>query len=414
MPGSAGVQVSRGSLAGVVVPAGRGFREAGSAVKRVPSPQTGAGSPPGETAEREARWAFGLLPQLGGVALKGLLATFGSAVHAWGAGAQALRGVPGISRGTAQAMRRFPWVRILREEQARVIEAGVRVIVWGDADYPSRLQQIASAPPVLYIRGTLEPGDETAVAIVGARHATAYGETMARELAAALARRGLTIVSGLARGIDAAAHRGALEGGGRTVAVLGSGLDQIYPAEHRGLADQVAAAGAVISEFPLGTAPLRLHFPRRNRIISGLSLGVIVVEAGVGSGALITAHHALEQGREVFAVPGRVHARYSEGCNRLIKAGAKLVETWEDVLSELVPHLKRRRERRLDVPPPPALTQEERCVFDLLADGPLHIDALIVRAGLAGGRVASALVGLEMKGAIRQLSGKVFERQDSG
>jgi DNA processing protein len=152
------------------------------------------------------------------------------------------------------------------------------------------------------------------------------GEEMARELGRELGRRGLTIVSGLARGIDAAAHRGAIEVGGRTLAVLGSGLDQIYPPEHRGLANEVANAGALLSEFPLGTAPLRVNFPRRNRIISGLSLGVVVVEAGVGSGALITAHHALEQGREVFAVPGRVHARYSEGCNRLIKAGAKIIQ----------------------------------------------------------------------------------------
>ena len=371
------------------------------------------GSPATEAAEREARWTLALVPQLGGVALKGLLSTFGSAVKAWEATPQALQAVPGISRGMAQAMHRFPRARALRDDQARVAQAGVRVIVWGDADYPTRLQEIASAPPVLYLRGTLEREDDAAIAIVGARHATAYGETVARELAGELSRRGLTIVSGLARGIDAAAHRGALEAGGRTLAVLGSGLDQIYPPEHTGLAGEVAAHGAVISEFALGTPPLRLHFPRRNRIISGLSLGVIVVEAGVGSGALITAHHALEQGREVFAVPGRVHARYSEGCNRLIKAGAKLVETWEDVLSEVAPQLRRSCPRRAAAPPPPALTPAEQQVYTILAEGPLHIDALIVRADLPGGRVASALVSLEMKGLVRQLSGKVFERHDS-
>jgi DNA processing protein len=366
-----------------------------------------------ELAEREARWALGLVPQLGGVVLQGLLTTFGSATKVWEASRPALESVPGIGPAVAQALRRFPREQALREDQSRVARAGVRVIVWGDPDYPRRLQEIASAPPVLYLRGTLAPGDEAAVAIVGARHATTYGETVARELAVELSGRGLTILSGLARGIDGAAHRGALEAGGRTVAVLGSGLDQIYPAEHRGLAGEVAARGAVISEFPLGTAPLRLHFPRRNRIISGLSLGVIVVEAGVGSGALITAHHALEQGREVFAVPGRVHARYSEGCNRLIKSGAKLVETWEDVLSELAPQLRRRGSRREAPPAPPALTAAEGRVFDLLAEGPLHIDALIGRADLPGGRVASALVGLEMKGLVSQLTGKVFERRDS-
>ncbi len=168
-----------------------------------------------------------------------------------------------------------------------------------------------------------------------------------------------------------------------------------------------------MSEFPLGTPPVRLNFPRRNRVISGLSLGVVVVEAGVESGALITAHHALEQGRDVFAVPGRVHARYSEGCHRLIKAGAKLVESWEDVVAELVPQLKGRRRRATEVAPLPDLTPQERAVFDLLAAGPLHIDALIVQAGLPAGRVASLLVGLEMKGIVRELTGKVFERHDS-
>ena len=364
-------------------------------------------------SEREARWAFGLLPQLGGVAVRGLLAAFGSAAAAWGASRQALEQVPGIGPTTARAMRDFPWTEKLRQEQARVAATDLRVVVWGEPDYPFRLAEIPSAPPVLYIRGRLESRDEPAVAVVGSRHATAYGETIAHDLSAALARRGLTIVSGLARGIDAAAHRGTLAVGGRTLAVLGNGLDQIYPPEHRELAEQVTAAGALVSEFPLGTAPLRLHFPRRNRIISGLSLGVVVVEAGVESGALITANHALEQGREVFAVPGRVHARYSEGCNRLIKAGAKLVESWEDVLTELLPHLRPPRRAPQAERPTIELTAEEQRVFDFLAEGPLHIDALIVKAGLPGGRVASALLGLEMKGTVRQLTGKVFERHDS-
>ena len=366
-----------------------------------------------DSTEREARWALGLVPQLGGVALHGLLATFGSAVKAWEATPQALQAVPGISRGMALAIRRFPRAQAVQKDQTQAVAAGVRVIVWGDPDYPPLLQKIASAPPVLYLQGTLEREDGAAVAIVGARHATAYGEDLARELAAELTRRGLTIVSGLARGIDAAAHRGALGAGGRTLAVLGSGLDQIYPPEHAGLGDEITTHGGLLSEFPLGTPPLRLHFPRRNRIISGLSLGVIVVEAGVGSGALITANHALEQGREVFAVPGRVHARYSEGCNRLIKAGAKLVETWEDVLSELVPQLRHCAPKRTPSPSLPVLTGAEQQLFDILAEGPMHIDALIVRAGLPGGRVASALVGLEMKNLVRQLSGKVFERHDS-
>jgi DNA processing protein len=364
--------------------------------------------------EREARWALGLLPQIGGVAVKGLLERFGSARRAWAAPTEALLTVPGIGPATAEAIRRFPWAQTVRDEAARVARAEVRVIVWGDPDYPTRLHEIPSAPPILYVRGTLEPGDGTAVAIVGARHATAYGEDMARELGAELGRRGLTIVSGLARGIDAAAHRGALAAGARTLGVLGSGVDRIYPPEHEGLAKEVAGQGAVLSEFPLGTPPLRPNFPRRNRIISGLSLGVVVVEASVESGALITADHALEQGREVFAVPGRVHARYSEGCNRLIKAGATLVSSWEDVLSELVPHLRRRKSAAPTVPPLPDLSSGERQVYELLGEGSLHIDVLIVRTALAGGRVASALSGLEMKGLVRQLPGKVFERTRDG
>ena len=360
--------------------------------------------------EREARWALGLLPQVGGVAIRGLLDRFGSARQAWEAPTEALLAVPGVGPATAQAIREFAWKRAVREEQTRVARAGVHVMVWGDPDYPVRLGQIPSAPPVLYVRGTLERASEAAVAIVGARHATAYGEDMARELAAELGQRGLSVVSGLARGIDAAAHRGALAAGAPTLGVLGSGVDRIYPPEHEGLAEEIAGHGAVLSEFALGTAPLRPHFPRRNRIISGLSLGVVVVEASVESGALITAHHALEQGREVFAVPGRAHARYSEGCNRLIKAGAILVSSWQDVLEVLVPQLRRQKVSAPQTRPLPDLSPGEHQVFEVLEDGPLHIDAIIVRTALASGRVASALSGLEMKGLVRQLRGKLFER----
>jgi DNA processing protein len=362
--------------------------------------------------EREARWALGLLPQLGGVALQNLLGALGSAREVWAASTVRLLAVPGIGPAMARSIRTFPWEERVRADHGASQAAGLTVIVWGDPDYPLRLREIPSAPPVIYLRGALTPEDGTAVALVGARHATAYGEGMAEELAGALARRGLTIVSGLARGIDAAAHRGAIRAGGRTIAVLGSGLDQVYPPEHADLARQVAAAGALCSEFPIGTAPLRPHFPRRNRIISGLSLGVVVVEAGPKSGALITADHALEQGREVFAVPGRVHAQYSEGCHRLIKAGAKLVESWEDVLGELLPQVIPRR-RRATRAAPPDLSGDEARVYDVVARGPVHIDAIIVQTGLGGGRTASVLVGLEMRGVVRKLPGMLFELRGS-
>lgn len=381
-------------------------------MRQAGDPRSGGAADASSVTEREARWALGLLPQLGGVALQHLLAAFGSARALWAAPAARLQEVPGVGPATARALRDAAWVDRLRTDQARTRAAGLTVIVWGDPEYPVRLREIPSAPPVIYLRGALLPEDGAAVAVVGARHATAYGEGMAQELAQELARRGLTVISGLARGIDAAAHRGAIEGGGRTIAVLGSGLDRVYPPEHEALSRQVAAAGALCSEFPLGTAPLRPHFPRRNRIISGLSLGVIVVEAGPGSGALITADHALEQGREVFAVPGRVHARYSEGCNRLIKAGAKLVEGWEDVLAELAPQVVPRRRRAARVAPPLELVGDEARVYEVVRGGPLHIDAIIVQAGLGGGRVASALMTLEMKGAVRQLPGKRFEPRE--
>jgi DNA processing protein len=264
----------------------------------------------------------------------------------------------------------------------------------------------------------LEPADEAAVAIVGSRHATAYGAETAWELARELGQRGLTIVSGLARGIDAAAHRGALEVRARTVAVLGSGLDQIYPPEHEGLAEDVAGSGALVSEFPLGTAPLRPQFPRRNRIISGLSMGVVVVEASLTSGALITARHGLDQGREIFAVPGPITARQSQGCNRLLKSGAKLTESWEDVLAELAAHVRGEgaggeRPPLAPEPMPRALklTEAERKIYDLLEAGPLPIDAIIGRSGLKPAAASSTLLGLEMKGALRQLPGKIYERQ---
>ncbi|MFA5026918.1 MAG: DNA-processing protein DprA [Candidatus Methylomirabilota bacterium] len=362
-----------------------------------------------QLTEREARWALGLVPRLGGVALAGLLESLGSARAVWSAPAERLMATPGVTRATAAAILAFPCVDRLREDAQRTAEAGLDALVWGDAAYPELLARIHSPPPILYLRGRLLPTDAKAVALVGARRSTAYGEGVAREMAGELARRGVTIVSGLARGIDAAAHRGALEAGGRTLAVLGSGLDTIYPPEHRAMAEEIAGAGGLLSEFPIGTPPLRLNFPRRNRIISGLSLGVVVVEAGVASGALITAHHALEQGREVFAVPGRVHARYSEGCHRLIKAGAALVDCWEDVLAELIPQLTPPCRTRPEPQPIPALAAEERRLFELLADGPLQIDALIARSGLPSGRVAALMVGLEMKGVVRQQGGKSFE-----
>lgn len=282
----------------------------------------------------------------------------------------------------------------------------VEVVRWEDASYPAALRAIADPPRPLYARGTVRAGDRTAVAIVGARRASAYGMAAAEWLARDLARCGVTVVSGLARGIDAAAHRGALAGGGRTIAVLGCGVDVVYPPEHGRLMAQVIGAGAVVSEFPPGTPPLRHHFPQRNRLISGLSLGVVVVEGREDSGALITADCALEQGREVFAVPGGIFAEASALPHRLLQQGAKLVTAVKDILEEL----------RLPMPPLPppvpviALEATEAAVYAQLTLDPQHMDVLALRCKAPVGEVARVLLGLELRGLARALPGQHYVR----
>lgn len=367
--------------------------------------------------ERHARLALALTAYVGGALLARLLEAFGSAEAALRAPAKALIRVPGIGPETVRALTSADHEAAVARELRHMERFGVALMVWGDPEYPENLRAIPSPPPVLTVKGRLEAGDRAAVAVVGARRATPYGQQVAARLARDLASRGITVVSGLAYGIDAAAHRGALEGRGRTLAVLGGGIGCLHPAGHRELADRIAASGALLTEFPVMGRPLKENFPRRNRIISGLSLGVVVVEASLTSGALITARHGLEQGREVFAVPGPITARQSQGCNRLLKSGAKLTESWEDVVAELAAQLKpatgpvsRETSPARPPHPPAALPEPERRIYDLLEDGPLPIDAIIGRLGLRPATAASALVGLEMKGAIRQRAGKVFER----
>ena len=281
-------------------------------------------------------------------------------------------------------------------------------LVPGDARYPSLLAAIPS-PPALWVGGALADDDALAVAIVGARRATAYGLEVAERLAADLAARGVTIVSGLARGIDTAAHRGALAAGGRTLAVLGGGLDVVYPPENRGLARAIEGQGAVLSQFAPGTRALPGHFPARNRTIAGLALGVVVVEAAERSGALITASLAGDLGREVFAVPGRITSAASAGTNGLIQDGAKLVTGWQDVVSEL-PERWRRAVREAPageaVSAPDAASVEGRVLALLAPDEARHIEALIARGGLDPARAGAALVSLELGGWAKQLAGQ--------
>lgn len=362
--------------------------------------------------ERNAWLALGLIPEVGAATFHRLVQGLGSAEAVLRAKAEALEQVPGISQQVARAIVSFPWQDAL-DRELRVIETrGLGLIRFGDEGYPELLAAIHSPPPILYLRGTIGPADRVAVAIVGSRQASPYGSAMAEQISGELAERGVTIVSGMARGIDAAAHRGALRAAGRTIAVLGCGLGVTYPPEHAELADQIAEQGALISEFPVFTPPKPGHFPQRNRIISGLARGVVVIEAGLKSGAMITANYALEQGREVFAVPGQVTSRSSRGCHQLIKAGAKLTEGWEDIWEEIelqvAPGVQVVRD---PTPVSRSLAQEEILIIDALEAGPIQIDDLIGRTQLPAGQMASLLLSLMLKGMIEELPGKSFAKR---
>ena len=303
------------------------------------------------------------------------------------------------------------------DRELRMLErAGMRAVAYGDESYPARLRTIADAPCVLYVSGQMDSRDDHALAVVGARRASQAGRLFTEELSRELASAGFTIVSGLALGVDAAAHRGALLAGGRTIAVLGCGIDRTYPAMHAGLRRQIEQCGAVVSELPMGAPPHSHHFPRRNRIISGLSLGVVVTEATMNSGSLITAGLAADQGREVFAVPGMVKSETSRGPNSLIKMGAKLVETASDVIDELLmqvddvfrQRLQERRARASDSRQD--FGNEEALVYDALSCEPQLIDALIRKTGLDAPQVMSTLLALELKNCVRQLPGNLYVR----
>ncbi len=327
----------------------------------------------------------------------------------------------GLSAPVAQALFAQAGLKEAEKEIKTAAAKGFGLVTFSDQAYPPLLRQIADPPLVLYVRGDARLLSEHAVAVVGTRRPTAYGTSVTLRLAADLAQRGLIVVSGMARGIDSAAHRGALEGKGKTVAVLGSGLDVIYPRENQKLADKIAEMGAVISEFPLGTSPAPENFPIRNRIISGLALGVVVIEAAEYSGSLITARLSLEQNREVFAVPGHITAAQSFGPNHLIKQGAKLVDHWMDVVEELPAEVRRQL-----LPPPEAsageqgaaplfeasLTPDQKAVFETLrADQSLFVDAIFTNVEIPPPRVLQALLELEMSGLVRQLPGKNFIRK---
>ncbi len=344
---------------------------------------------------------FNLVKGIGAVRFRALLEAFGSAEQAWQAPTDDLM-ASGLGAKVVQNLLQARKQVDLQQVWDSIQAQGITVLTWEDEAYPRRLREIDQPPPVLYLRGELTSEDEWAVAIVGTRRLTAYGRQVTEEIAGTLARSGVTIVSGLARGVDSIAHQAALNAGGRTLAVLGCGVDCIYPPENRRLAEQMLARGALLSDYAPGTPPDGPNFPPRNRIISGLSLAVVVVEAGLTSGALITATFAAEQGREVFAVPGNITAPQSQGANRLIQNGAHVLLSAQDVLETLnLTMVSQQRLARVALPSDPTEAQ----LFQALGRQPRHVDEICLSTGLPIEQVSATLALMELKGLARQVGG---------
>jgi DNA processing protein len=357
--------------------------------------------------------ALSQLSGIGNVTYKRLIGHFGSAREIFEAGDKRLNEIPWIGKEKIKVIISFNGWESIKERIKEVEDKGAVILALEDEEYPERLKKIHDAPPVLYIKGSFTEKDEFPIAVVGSRHASSYGNTSAAKIASGLAEKGITVVSGMARGIDSVAHRAAITTGGRTIAVLGSGIDVVYPPEGRGLYNDIVKKGIVISEFPPGTKPEPSNFPRRNRIISGLSVGVVIIEASETSGALITADLAVNQDREVFAVPGNINSARSKGTNKLIKKGARLVDNAEDILDELKFILgedfylesTEHQRRHLDNE---SLTDEEKKVLESLSTQPVHIDIVIDETGFRSEVVSRILLELELKGFLRQIPGKNF------
>lgn len=362
-----------------------------------------------------APWlALARVKGLGAVSFKKLTTRFVDPTAAFSAALTELEQVEGLHRDTIDGIVAFSdWAEI-DEEIERARDAGIAIVPFTNPNYPARLRTIADPPPFLYVKGNILTDDDKAVAIVGSRSASEYGRRVARDLARGLASLGFTVVSGMARGIDGSAHESALQAGGRTIAVLGSGVERAYPAEHETLYRRIGENGAVLSELPIGTRPLAFNFPARNRLISGLSLGVVVVEATEKSGSLITATLAVEQGREVFAVPGEVGSSRSRGAHRLIRQGAKLVESVDDIIEEIAPQLLDRTGSATQRAPrvlPQNASDATRTIFALLQENTLQVDQVIERTGMSAAQVLETLLDLELQGLLRQLPGKIYRAE---
>jgi len=363
-------------------------------------------------SDKRCSWlALQMIPGLGNIVFKNLLNSFGSPEQVFKATLTELLCVEGLRKEVAKNIVKKRYEGDPSAELKKADDCGSRVITYSDQEYPRSLREIHDPPMLLYIKGRRIPPNQTFIAMVGSRSATHYGLKAAEKIGQGLARRGLGVVSGMARGIDSASHWGCMGGRGFTIAVLGTGIDIIYPAPNRKLFEQITQTGAVISEFPLGTSPNPGNFPMRNRIISGLCKGVVVVEATKNSGSLITASLALDQGREVFAVPGSINSFKSTGCHFLIKQGARLVENSDDVLEELGLNFPfaTKTDRFRDEPVSPT-DESEKIIYDTLGDYPMHIDQIARHCNMEPKNVSSTLMRMELRGMIKQLSGKMFVR----
>ena len=354
------------------------------------------------TMDEKKFWiGFNLIKGIGAVRMQGLVSYFGDLESAWNADAAELT-ASGLGAKLAEKVIGARKQIDLDQTWAKIEAQGITILTWMDEAYPARLKEIDQPPPVLYIRGEYLMDDLFAVAIVGTRKVTPYGRQVTEEIASYLASNGITVVSGLARGVDAVAHQAALKAGGRTMAVLGSGVDKIYPPEHRGLAEQMMARGAVISDYAVGTPPDASNFPPRNRIISGLSLAVVVIEAAETSGALITAEFAAAQGREIFAVPGSILAPQSKGTNRLIQKGAQPLLTPADLMQALdLTRMDKQKSARKVLPS----DETEALVLNALGSEPIHVDEIRNQADLPIEKISAALAMMELKGMVRQVGG---------